>query len=257
MAASPASRAFARRWMKPLTLAALTAPFVWLALQWGLGLAGQPSALGFNAGEYTHRFLGDTAISVLLLTLAISPLRTFSGVSLLVRAALILLAVPPWLEPLPHSALLRVGLVALALIPLGRDAGWPPLAGIRRRVGLAAFFYSALHILAYLWLDLVWSLQALWDDVLMRTYITFGMAAFALLIPLAVTSTNRWATRLGRAAWSRLHMLIWPLAILAVLHHFFMVKGDQPEPLVNGAILALLALFRLVARVRRAAARPA
>jgi sulfoxide reductase heme-binding subunit YedZ len=192
--------------MKPLTLLALAGPGVYVALQWTLGLAGLPNELGFNPAEWTHHFLGDTALRILLVTLAISPLRDLTG--------------------------------------------WAPLALIRRRIGLAAFLYSAAHIIAYLWLDLLWSLPALWEDVLKRTYITLGMAAFAAMIPLALTSTNGMIRKIGRKSWERLHTLIFPLAILSVLHHLFMVKGNQPEPLVHGAILLVLLAWRGFRRLR-------
>lgn len=198
---SPFLRAFGKHWMKPLTLAALLAPGVWIFANWALMLAYQPHAMGFNPVEYTHRFLGDTAIRILLITLLVTPVREITG--------------------------------------------WAPIILIRRRIGLAAFFYAALHILAYLWLDKAWSLTALWEDVLIRKYITFGMAAFVLLIPLAVTSTNGMIRRLGRQLWQKIHYLIYPLAILAVLHHYFMVKGFQIEPLVHGAILAVLLAWRV------------
>jgi len=193
--------------MKPLTLIALCLPGVYAAAQWAFGLAGLPNELGFNPAEWTHHFLGDTALRILLVTLAISPLRDITG--------------------------------------------WAPLALIRRRIGLAAFIYSAAHILAYLWLDLLWSFSALWDDVLKRTYITLGMAAFAAMVPLALTSTNGMIRKLGRRMWERIHQLIFPIAVLAVLHHLFMVKGNQPEPIVHGAILAALVAWRIAKRVRR------
>lgn len=213
MAGNPALRTFAKHWMKPLALAALIAPGAYLAVQWILLLSNQPNDLGFNPVEWTHRFLGETAIRVLLVTLAVSPIRDITG--------------------------------------------WAPIVLIRRRIGLAAFFYAALHILAYLWLDLAWSLVRLWEDIVLRTYITFGMAAFALMIPLAATSTNGMIRRLGRAAWDRVHWLIYPLSILAVLHHYFMEKGDQPGPIVHGAILAVLLLWRVVRWARRKLATPA
>ncbi len=194
-------RIFGKYWMKPLTLIALLAPGVWILGNWILMLNYLPHEMGFNPVEYTHRFLGDTAIRVLLVTLVITPIRDIFG--------------------------------------------WAPIILIRRRIGLAAFFYAALHILAYLWLDKMWSLTALWEDVLLRQYITFGMAAFVLMLPLALTSTNGAIRKMGRKAWQWLHYLIYPLAILAVLHHFFMVKGNQPEPLVHGAILAALLTWRI------------
>lgn len=213
MSGNPALRAFGKHWMKPLVLAALIAPGAWLAIQWALLLSNQPNVMGFNPVEWTHRYLGEIAIRILLITLAVSPVRDITG--------------------------------------------WAPIVLIRRRVGLAAFFYALLHIVAYLWLDLAWSLVKLWEDVVLRTYITFGMAAFALMLPLALTSTNGMIRRLGRETWDRLHWLIYPLAVLAVLHHYFMEKGDQPGPIVHGAILAVLLLWRIVRWTRRKLAAPA
>lgn len=187
--------------MKPLTLVALLAPLAWLVLQVVLLIQGQPNDMGVNPAEYIHHFLGDTAIRVLLATLAVTPVRDITG--------------------------------------------WAPVILIRRRIGLAAFFYALLHIVAYLWLDLLWSLSALWEDVLKRMYITLGMAAFALLVPLAVTSTNGMIRRLGRTAWERLHWLIYPIAVLAVFHQTLMTKSLQWGEIVHGGILAVLLLWRV------------
>ncbi len=201
MAHSPALRSFAKHWMKPLTLVALIAPGAYVALQWGLAIGGLPNELGFNPAEWTHHFLGETALRILLVTLAISPIRDLTG--------------------------------------------WAPIVLIRRRVGLAAFFYALLHLTAYLWLDLLWSMPALWKDVLKRLYITLGMGALALMVPLAITSTNGMIRRLGRQAWDRLHWLIYPIAMLATAHHFFSKKGIQQEPLIHIAILGLLLGWRV------------
>lgn len=190
-----------RMWVKPIAFWVLIAPLAWLVWQWTALLSGWPHALGFNPIEATHRFLGDTAIRVLLATLALSPLRDWTG----------------W-------------------------SGW---ILVRRRAGLFAFGYAALHVVAYLGFDLLFSLPALWEDVVRRRYITAGMAAFALMAPLAATSHNAAIRRLGARAWRRLHMLVHPIAALAVLHHFWMVKGDQVAPLVHGAILAVLFAHRL------------
>ena len=86
-------------------------------------------------------------------------------------------------------------------------------------------------MLAYLGLDKEWSLAALWEDVVIRTYITLGMAALTLMIPLAITSNNSSIRRLGRKTWDRLHWLIYPLAILAVTHDILMQKTFQPTPM--------------------------
>lgn len=197
----PALRTFGKHWLKPLVLIALIAPFAYLAVQWSLMLAGQPHEMGWNVGQWTHRYLGDTAIRILLLTLAVSPMRDITR--------------------------------------------WAPIALIRRRVGLAAFFYAALHLLAYFWLDRDWSIAGLIEDVTLRTYIMLGMAALALLIPLAITSTNGMIKRLGRKTWDRLHWLIYPLAILAVAHNLLMVKAIDGAPTVHALLLALLLGWRV------------
>lgn len=199
--ANPYLRAFGKHWMKPLTLAALIAPFAYLAYLWTLMLTNtDPYIMGFNPVQWTHRYLGDTAIRVLLATLAVSPIRDITG--------------------------------------------WAPIALIRRRIGLAAFFYAALHLLAYLALDLQWSLTDLWEDIVIRTYIMFGMAALTLMIPLAITSNNTSIRRLGRQTWDRLHWLIYPLAIFAVAHNLLMVKLIEGDPTIHAIILAVLLLWR-------------
>jgi len=202
MAGNAYLRTFGKYWMKPLTLIALIAPFAYLAVLWTLMLTNtDPYIMGFNPVQWTHRYLGDTAIRVLLVTLAISPIRDITG--------------------------------------------WQPIALIRRRIGLAAFFYAFLHMLAYLGLDREWSLAKLWEDVMLRTYIMLGMAALVLMIPLAVTSTNGMIRRLGRKVWDRLHWLIYPLAILAVAHNLLMVKLIDGDPTIHAVILAALLLWRL------------
>jgi sulfoxide reductase heme-binding subunit YedZ len=197
-------RAFGKHWMKPLTLIALVAPFAYLAGLWTLMLTVPEQAyiMGFNPVQWTHRYLGDTAIRILLITLAISPLRDITG--------------------------------------------WAPITLIRRRIGLAAFFYAALHMLAYLGLDREWSLAKLWEDIVIRTYIMLGMAALVAMIPLALTSTKGMIRRLGRKTWDRLHWLIYPLAILAVAHNLLMVKIMEGDPTIHAITLAALLLWRLV-----------
>lgn len=203
MAGNAYLRAFGKHWMKPLTLIALVAPFAYLAVLWTLMLTVPEQAyiMGFNPVQWTHRYLGDTAIRILLVTLAISPIRDITG--------------------------------------------WAPITLIRRRVGLAAFFYAALHMLAYLGLDREWSLAKLWEDIVIRTYIMLGMAALVLMIPLAITSTNGMIRRLGRKTWDRLHWLIYPLAILAVAHNLLMVKIMEGDPTTHAIILAVLLLWRV------------
>jgi methionine sulfoxide reductase heme-binding subunit len=201
MAHSALLRTFGKHWMKPLALIALIAPLAYLAVQWTLMLMGLPHAMGWNFVQWTHRYLGDTAIRILLITLAISPIRDITG--------------------------------------------WAPIVVIRRRIGLAAFFYAALHLLAYLWLDRNWSLAKLWEDIVVRIYITLGIAALTLMIPLALTSTNGMIRRLGRKTWDRLHWLIYPLAIFAVAHNLLMVKIMAGWPVAHALILSVLLGWRL------------
>lgn len=146
---------------------------------------------------------------------------------------------------------LRFLLIALAVTPLRRLTHWAPLARLRRMLGLFAFFYVCLHLASYVGVDLFFDWAALWKDVAKRTYITLGMAAVLLLVPLAVTSTDGMIRRLGGRAWRRLHMLVFPAAILGVAHYWMMVKADIRQPLLHAAVLAVLLGSRLWA-MRRA-----
>ena len=111
-------------------------------------------------------------------------------------------------------------------------------------LGLYAFFYACLHFFSYLVLDQFFDWVAIWQDILKRPYITVGLAAFVLMIPLAVTSTRNMVRRLGRS-WQRLHTLIYAVAILGVVHFLWLVKADIRQPVIMGVILAVLLLFRI------------
>lgn len=143
---------------------------------------------------------------------------------------------------------LRALLLALAVTPLARLTGWRPLMSVRRMTGLFAFAYVVVHLSLYLGADLEFSLAALVRDVGKRIYITAGMAAFLLLLPLAITSTSGWIKRLGARRWQRLHRLVYAASVLAVLHFIFMVKGNQSEPWIYAAVLGILLGSRLVLR---------
>ena len=134
---------------------------------------------------------------------------------------------------------LRLLLATLCVTPAARLLKKPRLYRFRRMLGLFAFFYCTLHPLAYFLLDLQLDFAHLGEDLLKRTFITVGMGAVLLLIPLAFTSTRGWQRRLGRR-WNRLHRLIYPAAMLACWHFYWQVKADTAEPLVYCAILALL-----------------
>ncbi len=144
---------------------------------------------------------------------------------------------------------LRLLLATLAITPLRRLTAQHWLAPLRRPLGLFTFFYSSLHLATYLWLDRFFDWGSIAEDILERPYITVGFAAFALMIPLAITSTRGWIRRLGRR-WTLLHRTVYVVAALGVMHFLWLVKADLLEPLVYGAILLVLLAARL--RWRRA-----
>lgn len=150
---------------------------------------------------------------------------------------------------------LRFVLIALAVTPLRKVTGWAPIARLRRMLGLFAFFYVCLHLSSYLGLDLFFDWQALAKDIVKRRYITLGMAAFVLLLPLAATSTDAMIRRLGGRRWRLLHKLVFAIAVLGVAHYWLMVKADIRLPLLHAAILGVLLGFRAaaagMARMRR------
>lgn len=139
---------------------------------------------------------------------------------------------------------LRLLLATLALTPLRKLTGSPLPIRFRRMIGLFAFFYAMLHLSVYVVLDLRGYWAQIFEDIVKRPYITVGAAALLLLIPLAVTSTRGMMRRLGRH-WGRLHKLVYPAALLACLHFFWLVKADKREPLIYASILLVLLAFRL------------
>ena len=171
---------------------------------------GASGALGPNPVEVITHFTGDWTLRLLLVTLAVTPLRRLTGQAWLVR--------------------------------------------FRRMLGLFAFFYAVLHFTTYLWLDRFFDLGTIAEDVLKRPYITVGFAAFVLMVPLAITSTQGWIRRLGRR-WKRLHRAIYAIGVLGVLHYLWLVKADLLEPAIYAIILAVLLGLRvpwadLAARIR-------
>lgn len=181
--------------LKTLVWLACLAPIAWLA--WGAvtGNLG-PDPTGEIAFD-----TGTTTLWLLIITLAISPLRRF--------------------------------------VP---SLSW--LIKFRRLVGLFAFFYGSIHLLAYIGLYAGFNLPLMLSDVAKRRYITAGVAAYLLLIPLAVTSTT-WAIRkLGGKQWNRLHMLIYPAAILGIIHFWWQQKPGVLKPLPATVALAILLAVR-------------
>ena len=140
---------------------------------------------------------------------------------------------------------LRLLLLTLAVTPLRRLTGWHGLMRWRRMLGLYSFFYACLHLSVYLVLDQGLDWAFIWEDVNEHLWVWMGVLAFALLLPLALTSSNAAVRRLGGARWRRLHRLVYPAAAAAVVHFLWLVKSDLREPLLYGLILAVLLGLRL------------
>lgn len=139
---------------------------------------------------------------------------------------------------------LRFLLITLAVTPLRQLTRRVWLVRYRRMLGLFAFFYVSMHFLTYLVLDLGLDFAHITEDIVERPFITIGMLALLLLIPLAVTSTQGMMRRLGQR-WQQLHRLIYPIAILGVWHYYWQVKLDTLEPTIYAVILAVLLSSRV------------
>jgi sulfoxide reductase heme-binding subunit YedZ len=149
---------------------------------------------------------------------------------------------------------LRFLIIGLAISPLRPITG-PVLIRYRRTVGLLAFYYAVLHVAVYVLLDQGLDWSAILADILKRPFITVGMLAFTLLVPLAVTSNTTMIRRLGGPAWNRLHRLVYVIAVAAALHFVMLVKSWTPELALYVALIAALLLFRVIAALRRRRAR--
>ncbi len=149
-------------------------------------------------------------------------------------------------------------MITLCMTPLKELSGSMLPLRLRRLFGLFAFFYATLHLTVYIVLDQSGNVGAVWRDIVKRPYITIGMLALILLIPLALTSTARSMRRLGRR-WTSLHRLVYAIAILGVWHFWWQVKRDIREPFLYACGLAVLLGYRLwkqrAAAVRISAAR--
>jgi methionine sulfoxide reductase heme-binding subunit len=122
--------------------------------------------------------------------------------------------------------------------------GWP--MKFRRTWGLFAFFYGLAHFLFYVCVDQFFDLHTIYQDVVRRKFMTVGFAALCLLVPLALTSTKNSIRRLGGRRWTRIHRLVYPAAVLAVIHFIWRVKADRREPFIFAAVLLVLFAVRLV-----------
>ena len=188
---------------KPLVFVACLLPLAWLL--WG----AVADRLGPNPAEALIRGTGDWTLRLLCLTLAVTPLRHWTG--------------------------------------------WHALARFRRLLGLYTFFYGVLHFLCFAWLDMGFDLAAIVKDINKRPFILVGTAALLLMLPLAATSFNRAIKALGAKRWQALHRLGYAIALLALLHFFWMRAGknDFGEWSVYAAIVAVLLGWRVWAQAGR------
>jgi len=143
-------------------------------------------------------------------------------------------------------------LITLSVTPLRRLTRQYWSISYRRMLGLFAFFYGTLHLMTYVWLDKFFDVHEMLVDIAKRKFITAGMTAFALMIPLALTSTKWSIRKLGGKRWQRLHRLIYFSAAAGVIHYIWLVKADLRKPLEYAAVLGVLLLYRLIDWIVRA-----
>ncbi|MEZ4295901.1 MAG: protein-methionine-sulfoxide reductase heme-binding subunit MsrQ [Polyangiaceae bacterium] len=178
------------------------------------------------------------------------------AVGLAVEAAMGRLGANPIAEALNACGLMALVLLvaSLACTPVRALTGVAWIQPLRRTFGLLGFGYAALHLVIYAGLDQGLALKAIVTDVLKRPFITVGMLAFALMVPLAWTSTKAQIAKLGGARWRRLHKLAYVIAPLGVVHFVLRVKKDLSEPLAYGAVVALVLGVRAVLWLRKRSA---
>jgi sulfoxide reductase heme-binding subunit YedZ len=146
-------------------------------------------------------------------------------------------------------------LLSLTCTPAATWLGFRPALKVRRALGLYAFAYATLHFFIYLGVDYGFDLSLVGLELAEKRYVFVGFAAFLLLLPLAITSTQGWQRRLGHR-WKRLHKAVYPAAVFVMAHYTWVQKADIRQPLVFSAVLVLLFILRLPALRRWAASRP-
>jgi sulfoxide reductase heme-binding subunit YedZ len=139
-------------------------------------------------------------------------------------------------------------LITLAVTPLRKIFGWNQLIKLRRMLGLYAFFYGCVHLITYSVFDKSLDLSAIISDIWQRPFITVGMTALFLMVPLAVTSTNGMIKRLGGKNWQKLHRLTYAAAIFGLIHYFWIQKSDYFYPILFGLVLAGLLGYRIYSK---------
>jgi sulfoxide reductase heme-binding subunit YedZ len=138
--------------------------------------------------------------------------------------------------------------LTIAVTPLRKIFGVNSLVKFRRMLGLFAFFYGSLHLLTYIWFDRFFNFRSTVEDIGRRPFILLGMLGFLLMVPLAITSTNKMVKRLGGKRWARLHQLVYFAAAAGVVHFWMLVKSDTRLPLTFGFIIFGLLAYRLLVK---------
>ena len=146
---------------------------------------------------------------------------------------------------------LRLIIITLMITTLSNIKPLKSIVVLRRMIGLFAFYYVCLHFSTYIVLDHFLDIQFIVQDIIKRPFITFGFISFLFLIPLASTSTNNMIKRLGFKLWKKIHYLIYPVAILASMHFYVLVRADKTEPVIYMGIIILLLLHRIFKRLTR------
>ena len=146
---------------------------------------------------------------------------------------------------------LRLIIITLMITTLSNIKPLKSIVVLRRMIGLFAFYYVCLHFSTYIVLDHFLDIQFIIQDIIKRPFITFGFISFLFLIPLASTSTNNIIKRLGFKLWKKIHYLIYPVAILASMHFYVLVRADKTEPVIYMGIIILLLLQRIFKRLTR------
>ena len=146
---------------------------------------------------------------------------------------------------------LRLIIITLMITTLSNIKPLKSIVVLRRMIGLFAFYYVCLHFSTYIVLDHFLDMQFIIQDIIKRPFITFGFISFLFLIPLASTSTNNMIKRLGFKLWKKIHYLIYPVAILASMHFYVLVRADKTEPVIYMGIIDLLLLHRIFKRLTR------
>ncbi len=148
-----------------------------------------------------------------------------------------------------YAAILLL-IASLVCTPLSVVSGWKRILALRRPLGLYGFLYAALHMLIFTALDFGLNISLIVQEVAEKRYILVGTTALLLLAPLALTSTKGWQRRLGRS-WKRLHRLVYLAVPLALVHYAWAQKSDIRQPLILGALVAVLLMLRVPAVRRR------